>query len=104
MSTRSLVVGAESTVARYVHSDGYPEHMVPALKLMIKRDGIKVILANNWSSIGANPQPNLNNRDLFIKSDYYAADAEYVYEIDESTIKSFVVTGEGLVMIEEVNV
>lgn len=45
MSTRSLVgIKSESGfIGRYVHSDGYPEGMLPDLQKLIERDGAKVV-------------------------------------------------------------
>jgi hypothetical protein len=40
MSTNSLIVPPGSTTGRYVHWDGYPEHMLEALTAIVQRDGL----------------------------------------------------------------
>jgi hypothetical protein len=61
MSTRSCVAipQGDGWKGRYVHSDGYPEHMVPALLDLISRKGVdrvQDVLINwnpGWSFIGS---------------------------------------------------
>lgn len=67
MSTRSFVgtVTNDGKIrARYVHSDGYPTGMGPALAALIERDGLKVALTTiaghpGWSGLAA------DNPDIF---------------------------------------
>ena len=61
MSTRSCVAipQGDGWKGRYVHSDGYPEHMVPTLLDLIARKGVdrvRDVLINwnpGWSFIGS---------------------------------------------------
>lgn len=61
MSTRSCVAipQGDGWKGRYVHSDGYPEHMVPTLLDLISRKGVdrvRDVLINwnpGWSFIGS---------------------------------------------------
>ena len=63
MSTRSCVAipQGDGWKGRYVHSDGYPEHMVPTLLDLVKRKGVKRVtdvLINwngGWSFVGQYP-------------------------------------------------
>lgn len=77
MSTRSAVavVVGDSWRGRYVHSDGYPSHLLPTLLALIERDGKEAVLKKitedryGWSSL--NPaQPSIEGVEV-------AADASY---------------------------
>jgi hypothetical protein len=53
MSTRSCVAipQGDGWKGRYVHSDGYPEHMVPTLLNLIRRKGVERVqnVLVNWN-------------------------------------------------------
>lgn len=70
MSTNAiLAVRTEAgVVGRYLHSDGYPDHVVPNLERMIERDGgakvAETLLAadrGGWSSINDSQGPFEND-------------------------------------------
>ena len=112
MSTRSVVAIPRGTgwIGTYVHFDGYPQHMMPALTAMIERDGIDtvidtLIIPGGWSLLNPNangsPEPlgaerargvvgygvayNDGMAPTFFTSDDDLRMIEYVYLLDANT-------------------
>lgn len=101
MSTRAMITDGKT--ARYVHSDGYPENMLPALKSQIKKLGVEALVANNWSAIlPTRVIASESNFDTYSPADFENCDAEYVYEISATEIKGFIPRGKFLGLFETV--
>ena len=100
MSTRSLIVkdkGNDRYDAIYCHFDGYPGHMVPALKNSLKIEGIDNIIPMKYlSSIkpdgelvcdNPNPSDHAYNKNMslnVLKAIAEECGAEYIYFISSS--------------------
>lgn len=71
MSTRSVcaVPTATGFRGRYVHSDGYPSHMVPTYLALVARDGLPAVLKKitedryGWSQLNPN-QPDISGIEI----------------------------------------
>lgn len=65
MSTRSVVAvpDGEKWKGRYVHSDGYPSHLLTTLHQLVNRDGVETVIKvitedrYGWSSLNADELP-----------------------------------------------
>lgn len=77
MSTRSAVavtVG-DSWRGRYVHSDGYPSHLLVTLLALIKRDGREAVVKRltedryGWSSLNSD-QPDITSVEIADDASY----------------------------------
>jgi len=98
MSTHALVGVAvgDGFQARYVHFDGYPSAMLPALrKIMSWGDGsVDYILGNHWESLNLSSrtpaEPDSHEQTWYTESS--TIDHEYLYLLDgyRKSITSFI--------------
>jgi len=89
--------------AKFVHWDGYPEEMIPAIERALVLQDLQYILANHWSSFNIkdhDPSDN-HDQDWYTQEDYI--DSEYLYIIetdkDEYYITTYVPKHQGWVAI-----
>lgn len=111
MSTHALV-GVRTSVdgfkAKYVHFDGYPSAMLPALNRVIKnyvaagkqdQDPVAYICGNHWRSFNTSEhvpaESHSHNQSWYSESD--EIDHAYLYLIDRDTLKvtAYVAMGNG---------
>jgi hypothetical protein len=111
MSTHALV-GVRTADggfrARYVHSDGYPSSMLPALQRVIHNykaagsqdlNPVTYILGNHWSSFsnyGHNPaQSHTHIKTWYTEANEVDHTFLYIIDTDTLTITTYVQYGEG---------
>jgi hypothetical protein len=119
MSTHALV-GVKTEEggfrARFVHYDGYPEAMVPALNRVIKNykmagsqdtNPVAYILGNHWSSFSTSSHEPAQSysHDQTWYTEKNEIDHEYLYLIDPTTLKvtAYLTTYEGWMEINPSN-
>ena len=92
MSTHALI-GKRTTSgfkARFVHYDGYPSAMVPALERVMKQDNpIAYALGNHWSSFSPHRQEPAESysHDVIWYDQNSDIDHRYLYLLDEKSKK-----------------
>ena len=120
MSTHALV-GVRTSIdgfkAKFVHYDGYPSAMLPALNRVIKNhvtagkqdlDPVAYILGNHWSCFNTSEhepsQAHSHNQSWYTEAN--EIDHSYLYLIDRDTFKIsvYIPTGEGWMEVNPDNV
>lgn len=99
MSTHALVgVRTETGYnAKFVHWDGYPDAMLPALGKALVEQDLQYILANHWSSFSSFNHDRGDGHDVDFYTESVDIDAEYLYIIetdaDEYYISTYIPVG-----------
>jgi len=98
MSTHALVgvAVADGFKARYVHFDGYPSAMLPALQRIMKSDDkpVAYVLGNHWDALNLSShtpaEANSHSQTWYTESSNI--DHAYLYLLDEDrkSVTSFI--------------
>jgi hypothetical protein len=97
MSTHALIGVATDYgfKAKFVHYDGYPEYMMPAIKDVIKNSdsfahAVEKLTANHWTDLVNVPSAN-HDQDWYTNGDI---DHSYLYILDDNEVRCYIPNGD----------
>lgn len=98
MSTHALIGFPTDTgfKAKFVHYDGYPEYMIPAIKSVIKEnktfaDAVATLTANHWTDLVNVPSAN-HDQEWYTDGNI---DHAFLYLLDDGEIRTYIPSGDG---------